>query len=181
MKNTRAAYRYALAVLGVAEESKQLDAVSNDFDQMDTLLKTSRDFLHFLKSPVINTEKKKVVLEEVFKGRVNQLTFLFIQLMTSKGRENILPEIIQQFKALRDKRLGILKAEVRSAVRLTPEQEQRLSEQLNKRTGKTIHLQFKEDPSVLGGFTVQYEDTVLDGSVRSQLQALADRFAAGSV
>ncbi len=181
MKNTRAAYRYALAILGVAEESKQLDAVSTDFDFMDGVIQSSREFQLFLKSPVITTEKKKVVLGEIFKDKVSQITNLFIQLCATKGREDILPEIIQQFKKLRDSRLGLLKAEVRIATQMSNEQQQLLIEQLNKRTGKSVRLDIKQDPSILGGFTVQYEDTVLDGSVRHQLEVLAGHFASGVV
>jgi len=181
MKNTRAANRYALAILSVAEEMKQLDAVSQDFDLMDAIIQSSHDFLLFLRSPVINAEKKKVVLNEVFKEKVSQATYLFIHLCTTKGREDILPEIIQQFKKLRDDKLGLLKAEVRIATQMSDEQQQLLIQQLNQRTGKSVRLDIKQDPSVLGGFTVQYEDTVLDGSVRHQLELLAGQFASGIV
>lgn len=181
MSNTRAAYRYALAILSVAEESKQLDAVSKDFEQMDSLLHSTREFLLFLKSPVINKEKKKVVLETVFKDRVNQLTYLFLRLMTTKGRENILPEIVLQFKKLRDQRLGLLTADVRVATPLSDDQQQALIEQLKKRTGKHVRLNVKQDSTVIGGLTIQYDDTVLDGSVRHQLELLAERFATGAV
>ena len=181
MSNTRAAYRYALAILGVAEDSKQLDAVSLDFDMMDGLIHSSRDFQLFLKSPVISKEKKKVVLGEIFKDKVNQLTYLFLQLCTTKGRENILPEIVQQFKKLRDTRLGLLSAEVHVATQMSNDQQKLLIEQLNKRTGKKVRLDIKQDPSIVGGFTVQYEDTVLDGSVRHQLEVLAGHFASGIV
>ncbi|MBI5214420.1 MAG: F0F1 ATP synthase subunit delta [Ignavibacteriae bacterium] len=181
MKNTRAAYRYALALLGVAEEIKQLDAVSNDFVLMDAVINQTREFLLFLKSPVINKEKKKRVLDEVFSGKVSKTTSVFLQLMTTKNRENILPEIIQQFNKLRDERLGILNTEVRSAVAISNEQQQAIIEQLKQRTGKNIRLKMKQDPSIIGGFTVQYEDTVVDGSVRRQLEVLAERFATGVV
>ncbi|MBI3195760.1 MAG: F0F1 ATP synthase subunit delta [Ignavibacteriae bacterium] len=181
MKNTRAAYRYALALLGVAEETKQLDAVSNDFIMMDSVINQTREFLLFLKSPIINKEKKKRVLDEVFKGNVSQTTSLFLRLMTTKNRENILPEIIHQFNKLRDERLGILNTEVRSAVVLSKEQQQAIIEQMKKRTGKSIRLKMKQDPSVIGGFMIQYEDTVVDGSVRRQLEVLAERFASGAV
>ena len=181
MKNTRAAYRYALAVLGVAEEVKQLDAVSNDFDMLDKLLHKSREFVLFLKSPVINKEKKKRVLDEMLKNKVSQTTHLFVRLMTTKGRENILPEIIQQFSKLRDKQMGIINAEVRSAVDLNDIQTQALSGMLRKFTGKNVRLNLKKDPSIIGGFAVQYEDTVIDGSVKRQLEVLAEKFASGTM
>ena len=176
MSNSRAAYRYALAILGVAEELKQLDRVGEDFVVLEKLITDSKEFYLFLKSPVINIEKKKSVLAETLKGRVCETTAKFVHLITVKGRENILPEIIRQFVQLRDERMGILRVAVRTAVAFTPQQEQQLIDQLKKVTGKDIRLSFVIDATVVGGFTAQYEDTVWDGSVSHQLEILRKRF-----
>ena len=176
MTESRAAYRYALAMIGLAEELKQLDKVSRDFEVMSSLVKQSRDFFLFLKSPVVNKERKKTVISEIVKGRVSEPTFRFLRLLISKGRETIVPEIIEQFSKLRDERLGVLKASVRAVQPLTPEQEKRLVEQLNRVTKKNPRLQFEKDENIIGGFIVQYEDTVWDGSVRHQLELLRQKF-----
>ena len=181
MANTRAAYRYALALLGVAEEAKQLELVARDLAELDSLLHRSRELVLFLKSPIVKRDKKKNVLNELFKDRLCKLTFLFLDLMARKGREELLPEIIQQFNKLHDKRSGILKADLRVAFPMADDQQKALIEQLNKRTGKDVRLTIKQDPSLIGGFTVQYDDTVLDGSVRHQLEMLEQRFIMGSV
>ena len=87
MAESRAAYRYALAMIGLAEELKQLDKVSQDFEFLSSLVKQSRDFFLFLKSPVVNKERKKTVISEIVKGRVGEPTFRFLRLLISKGRE----------------------------------------------------------------------------------------------
>lgn len=181
MAETRAAYRYALAIIGIAEETKQLETVSADFDALSGLMKGSREFYLFLKSPVINKEKKKSVLSDSLKGKVSEVTYQFLRLLMMKGREDIIPEIIQQFNKLRDERMGIVNVTVRSAITFTKEQEQQLAAQLNKVTKKKPRFQFVTDPSLISGFTVQYEDTVWDGSVRHQLELLRKRFVEGSV
>src|SRR5258708_6553471 len=119
MTESRAAYRYALAVLPVAEEMSALDRVSEDFRFIAELAAGSKDFSGFLKSPVINAEKKKRILTELFAGRVSELVMKFIMLLASKGREGLLVEAIHQFEVLRDRRLGILHSSVRTAVPFT--------------------------------------------------------------
>jgi F-type H+-transporting ATPase subunit delta len=66
---------------------------------------------------------------------------------------------------------------VTSAVALTPEQEQRLTDVLGRLYGRTIGLQVTVDPSVLGGLVVQVGDEVLDGSIAHRLEVAHRRLA----
>lgn len=180
MSDFRAAYRYALALLNVAEEQKKLDETNADLAGIEGLIADSREFAVFLKSPVINHEKKKHALTEILRGKIGDLTFRFVLLMTSKGREALLPEVIQQFHKLRDERLGILQVDAWSAIPFKPDQEQQLSRQLELATKKKVRLTYSLDPSLKGGFIVQHEDTVWDASVRRQLELLRERFMEGA-
>jgi F-type H+-transporting ATPase subunit delta len=63
-------------------------------------------------------------------------------------------------------------AEVRSAVELSDDQKQRLVTALQAATGKQVELKVIIDPTVLGGIVAQVGDTVIDGSVKTQLQQL---------
>ncbi len=181
MSEYKAAYRYALALIGVAEEVKALDAVNKDLSSIEVMHRESAEFMSFLKSPVVNKEKKKSVFIELFQGKVNDVTFKFILLLTAKDKEGILPEIIQQFYRLRDERLGILNVAVRTAVKFSDAQEKSLVNNLEQSTKKKIRLKYVIDKSIKGGFTVQHEDTVWDASVRHQLELLRLRFAEGAV
>lgn len=179
MAESRVAYRYALAILETAEEKKTLDRVSQDFEAVEQLIKSSHEFLLFLRSPVVNTQKKKSVLSELFKKRLSELSFTFILLLTTKNRETILPEIIEQFYRLRDERLGIENVTVRSAVTLTKEQEKKLVTRLEQVTKKKVRLHESVDKRLKGGMAVQIGDTVWDGSVAHQLEILRERLMKG--
>ncbi len=181
MSDVRAAVRYAQALLAVAEETRKLDAVSSDLEGIRALIAQVREFAVFLKSPVINIEKKKRVLTQLFKGRLDVLTSNFIHLLASKGRERLLPEIIGEFYRLRDEHLGIITVTAKSAVRLTPGEERELVTQLEKATRKKVTMTAVIDPSLVGGFTVQHEDTVWDASVRHELEVLRRRLIEGVV
>ena len=181
MIESRAAHRYALALVGIAEEMKKVDEVSNDFIFVEKLLQESRDFRSFLKSPVVTNQKKRRVFEAVLSGNIGDLAWKFILLLTSKDREVLLPEIIRQFYKLRDERRGILHAVARTVVSLTEAQEGKLIGSIQELTKKKVQLTYERDPSLIGGFTVQYGDTVLDASVKRQLELLQERFAEGSI
>ncbi len=177
MTNSRAAHRYALSILSVAEESRLIDRVSGDFALIEQMIVSSHDFALFLRSPVINMMKKRKALEAILGGRVSELTLKFVDLLVSKERESALLEIIHQFYKLRDDRLGILDVTVKVAVPMTKSQENELLNRLREATKKQVRIHFVRDPGLKGGFTIQYEDTVWDASVRRQLESLRQRFA----
>ncbi|MBI1806882.1 MAG: ATP synthase F1 subunit delta [Ignavibacteria bacterium] len=179
MSETRAAYRYALAILGVAEETKKLDVVGKDFEFIEMLIRETKEFAVFLKSPIVSIDKKKRVLTEILKESVSNLTMGFVMMLASKDREGLLPEVIQQFYRLRDQHLGILNVTTRTAVKFTNVQEQDLTRQVELATKKKVRMKFVFDPSLKGGFTVQHDDTVWDASVRHQLELLRERFVEG--
>lgn len=180
MADTRAARRYALALIGLAEEQKVLNLVAEDFDSLERLLRDSREFALFLTSPVVSMQKKKEILSTILRGKVSELTRHFVLLLTSKDREKLLGETIQQFNQLRDERLGILNVTTRTAVKFTGEEERRLIQQIERATRKKVRLNYILDPSLRGGFVVQHDDTVWDASVQHQLELLRRRFVEGS-
>jgi F-type H+-transporting ATPase subunit delta len=181
MSESRAAHRYATAIIEFALESNLLNEFGADFDALSRLMEESRELVLFLKSPVIKKEKKKTVLSDLFSGRVSATTFRLILLLAAKDREDLLPEIIRQFRGLRDERDGIIDVTVRSAVPFAGEQERRLIAQLRSVTGKQPRIRKVTDPSLIGGFSVQYADTVWDGSVSHQLARMRKQIAEGSL
>ena len=180
MSNIRAGYRYATAIIGVAAETKAIDAVQKDFQSLDALIRSSADLRAFLKSPVINAEKKKKILTEIFAKSVSELTMKFLLLLASNGREDVLPEIIRQYSRLRDERLGILDVKLEAVVPLSKAQEQEITGRLEKSSKKKVRLTTVLNPALKGGFTVQAEDRVWDASVRHELASLRERLVKGT-
>ena len=71
-----------------------------------------------------------------------------------------------------DERTGVVEARVQSAQAMTGPQTEALVAALARRTGKTIRLQLRQDPSILGGVKVQIGSTVYDASIQGQLRLL---------
>ncbi len=181
MSQMRIARRYAEALMMSADAEKQLEAVGTDLRELQSLIQTSADFRLFLRSPVIRHERKAEVLQTLFGKRLHAVTNRFLALLAEKGREDALPEIIEEFFRQQDEKLGIVRVDVRAAADLTREQSDRIRERFESLTRKTVRIEFSLDRALRGGFVARVGDTVFDGSVQHQLEELRKRFAETSV
>lgn len=180
MSNLRIASRYASALMELTNEQKKSDAVADDLLTVKNVLDASRELRQVLASPVIAKEKKQAVLRDVFKKKVGDLVQGYISQIVVKGRENILSDILTQYFILRDVQLGIVRVSVRTSVEFSAKQEKELAKQLEAMTKKKVEIAFSLDTSIKGGFVARVGDTVLDGSVKRQLEIMKMKLKQGS-
>ena len=102
----------------------------------------------------------------------------FVRVLAENGRLGLLPEIHEQFDALRNEREGVIEAEVVSAFELSKPQLADLVERLEKKTGKKVKAKVQLDKELIGGVKVVMGDKVIDGSARAQLGALENALKA---
>ncbi len=162
-----------------AEENKQVDRMATDVELLDRLMRESHEFHLFLKNPVINKEKQRALAAELFGKKLSSMTNDFLYLIAQKRREDLLPDIIQQFFALRDEKLGIVNVTIKAAVELSKDQQKKITSRFEGVTHKSVRLAFSLDKQVIGGFIARVGDTVYDGSVKRQLEMLREKFAKG--
>jgi F-type H+-transporting ATPase subunit delta len=176
MTHFRVARRYARALLTLAEESGRIEKISGDMETIRKAIRASRELELFLVNPVVHAEKKQRILREIFGKKINSLTLQFLMLVTGKGRENALPAIIEQFGLLVDEKLGIVRVEVSSVVAFDKKQQKKLIGQLEQYVSRTVIAQFSLDNRLQGGFVARLGDTVIDASIKRQLELLRNRF-----
>ncbi len=179
MRNLRVARRYAVALMSVAESAKLIDRVAADCDGIAGTIRGSRELRLLLASPLVPSAKKKAVFHALFEKSVSSLMLGFLDLMIAKSREIHLADIIDQFAMLRDEKLGIVNVDVTSAVELRPAEESGLAQALEQYTRKKVRVRVTLDKAIRGGLVVRIGDTVLDASIRRQLEILRERFRAG--
>ncbi len=175
MKGTRAAKRYAGALLDLSAEMKKTDPVAADMVMIHDWVSSSHELKSFLLSPIIDRARKKKAVEALFKGKVDELTEHFLYLLVDKERESLTDQIAVEFKRLYDDLLGIGTAKVRAPFRLDSAEGSKVQSTLEVLTGKKIRLSFSIDRSLVGGFLAQIGDTVYDGSVRRQLELIGQK------
>lgn len=177
MRNPKVAHRYAKSLLGLASERKVGEEVEKDLRLIDRMLTDNRELKVFLHSPVVKSAKKNKVLEALLQGNVSELTLAFIRILTSKGREMLLPEIVFHYLEQSRHQKGIVAANVTSASPLAEDDKARVAELLrlfNHDGG--VELTETVDPEIIGGFILKVEDRMVDASVSSQLRRLRREF-----
>lgn len=100
-----------------------------------------------------------------------------LRLLVTRDRVALLPEIATAFGELVDRRQGISKARITTAVELDDAQRRALVERLQDASGKRIEATFAVDPAIIGGARVQVGDHLVDASIRAQLDSLRTQLA----
>lgn len=176
MSSRKAANRYAIALFEVAKENKVLDKVLKDIEFMKATIDGSKELVLFLKSPIIKKDKKQAVLKELFESPTSDLTFSFISIIVRKDRESLLPLVTDAFIDVYNEAMGIIEIDVKTAEKLSDKETMSLKKALEVKTGKTVNLNITQDENLMGGMTVQINDTIIDGSVRHKLSELETLF-----
>lgn len=169
MKGTKSAIRYAKALLELAIEQNKVDLVVKDMEFFVNSLDENYDLHIFLKSPVINADKKLNVLNELY-SHFDVLPKSFIQLITKNGRESILPVIALSFIDLVKSHKNIIPVTLISATELSKTSKEKILSKV--KVSGTIELTEEIDSSLIGGFIIRIGDVQVDASVNSQLKKL---------
>lgn len=178
MADTRVASRYVKSLIGLAVEKGVLESVHDDMQMFDRICQTNRDLVSMLRSPIIRHEKKREILEKIFKGRVHALTFNIIDILTRKNREPLLPAIAREFHVAYNDYKGIGKATVTTTVAMDGALRSEIEGIVKKLSKKAqIELVEKTDADLIGGFVLNVEDLQIDASVKSKLKSLKLKFS----
>ena len=170
-----AARRYALALYQEAQDTGVTDRIDEDVETLSETLSGSRELVSLIQSPVIPRDKKDAVLQRLFDGNVEALTMRFLKLLVEKEREEMIPAVVAAYSDLRDARLGVVEAHVRTAKPLGYDETEELRKSLEAREGKTVRMKLDVDPALIGGLVVRIGDQVYDRSVRHQLGVLREQ------
>ena len=178
MKETRVASRYAKSLIGLAIEKGQLDAVHADMSLVESICADNRDLSLLLQSPIIKADKKHAILNQIFSGKLGEITTNFLDIIVRKRREVLIPDIASAFLLQYKIHKGITTAELTSAVKLDDELKERILKLVASETvGKQIDLVEKIDPSIIGGFMVRIGDKQIDASIARNISDLKKQFS----
>ena len=134
MQQPRLAGRYAKSLIDLAVEQNQLDKVYSDMQYLQAVCKQSSAFVNLLKSPIIQADKKRKIIEAVTTGKISNITEGFNRLLVLKGRENVLPEIVSAFIDQYNEIKGVHKVKITTAVAVSEERSE------ERRVGKECRL-----------------------------------------
>jgi F-type H+-transporting ATPase subunit delta len=173
---SRAAIRYAKAILDIAQTSGKADAVNIDMKSIVNAVAESTELKDFLSSPVIKMDVKKSALSEIFSNVQKETNSLFHLLFENK-RFEILEAIATEYIRLFDESNGIEVAKVTTAFPITPELETKVLAKIAEFSNKKITIENIVDPTIIGGFILRVGDQQYNASVANKLSELKREFS----
>jgi len=168
----RVAKRYGAAIFGAAKEAGVIKEVEADLKEVLALQRSDEKFRDFLLSPEVRRDQKRAIVDRLLSDRIGTLSMESIRLLLAKRREDLLPEIVEEYDELRRQDERVIYAKVTSAEPMSFDEKEALLAKLTQEIGKTLEPEFAVDPALIGGVRVAYENMVLDGSVRGGLARL---------
>jgi F-type H+-transporting ATPase subunit delta len=171
MQGSKAALRYAKAVLSLAKDQNLTKEVNDDMTLISNTISDSNELRVFLKSPVIKNSIKKDALQEIFKN-VNGTTSGMFGVLIENNRIDILAMVASKYRELYNQMNNVQVAKVTTAVPLTPALESKIQGKVRELTGNEAKIQNIIDESIIGGFILRVGDIQYNGSVNAQLNSL---------
>ncbi len=173
MANSAYAIRRAQEVFKAALEKRELNRWQSDLRRIASLAKDAT-LLALLENLEVRFDDKAKVLSERL-GDVNPEALKLVSELVAKGRLAEIGEIADEYQRLLDNYRGIEGAEVAevtTAIPLNDEDRLRLAQRITSLVGKPVVLTPKVDSSLIGGIIIRVGDKLIDGSIRSKLEAL---------
>ena len=168
--------RYSLALYELAEESNTIEQIEKHSLSIINLISKSEDFSSLVKDPTNKKEDQlKVILKISEKFNLNDLLTKFLSFLISKRRFFYLEKILKNFIETCSKKRGEIKAELIVAKDLSENEINNIKAELTKNFDSKIKLNYKNDPSLIGGLIVQVGSTMIDTSIKNKLQQIENR------
>ncbi len=175
MSESRAAIRYAKAILDLAVDNKATDAVEKDMRAVVATVSESKELRDMLASPVISSTSKKEALHKIFKGS-NAISEGLITMLVDNKRVAMLNEVALKYIILNEQLKGKDVAFVTTAVPMNAALEKKILKQVTSITGKEVTIENKVDESIIGGFVLRVGDLQYDASIANKLNNIKREF-----
>ena len=162
---------YAEAAFKLADEAGALAKWSETLSALAQVAQDAR-VRAAIADPNLSDAQVAGLFIAILAGKLGGDAENFVRVLAQYDRLELLPQIREQFEALKNEREGIVEAEVQSAFELSDAQLSDLVQRLEKKTGRKVRAQVSVDRELIGGVKIVLGDKVIDGSARAQLSAL---------
>jgi F-type H+-transporting ATPase subunit delta len=172
------ARRYAQAIFEIGRKQNTLDRTLDDVREIARLF-AHRKLAYLLREPKIPAQRKETAIRQALAPKVLPTSLNLALLVVQRGLVDLMQNIARELEqlVLDDKNQAI--AQVTTATKMDEAQLALVKKALERRTGKTILMQTKVEPDILGGVIARVGDQIIDGSVRYRLTTLQQQLLTG--
>ncbi len=161
---------YARALHGIAEANRCTEALSADLGHLVDFIRKTPSVRQFLSADDVTAPGKQNALLELLGGQLHPLLVPFILLLAAAGDIELLKPLATAFAATAAGETQTATGEIHSAVALSPEKLAAIEGEVSRTLNRKVRLQPHVMNNILGGIRVKVGDTVIDGTLDTQLE-----------
>ncbi len=165
---------YAQAVFKTAQTSNSSSEWSDMLSFLSVVMQ-DKEMIALIGNPKVNQQQLTTLLLDIAQDQLNEAGKNLLKLLVENGRLTLAPQISELYEALKADHEGYIDVEVISAYALSKEEKKSFATTLKKQLNKKVQITTSIDKSLIGGFLAKAGDTVIDGSIKGQLQQLAKK------
>jgi F-type H+-transporting ATPase subunit delta len=169
-------YAKSLFDLAMAKGGQEKVAeVGDELEQIIEMTRADSALAELFASPSITTDARGASLARLFKGKISDETYNFLQVMNNKGRLSALTGVVESLEEVAQEKFGMIEADVYTAYPATRDMVSDLTTRLAKALGKQVVVHTYTQPEMIGGVKIKIGDQLLDGSIATQLRKMQDK------
>lgn len=181
MKST-VARRYAKALIELGREDGLYEPYGKELRTVIPVFKGNPELSRTLLNPMYRLEERLNLMNRVSEGmKLSPVVTRFLAILIETRKISLLEDIGEAYSRLEDDLAGRIRATMEAAVDPKEEIVGNIKDKLKTITGKEVILAFRKDPALIGGLVLKIGNTVLDGSVRTQLELMKEKILEGVV
>ena len=161
--------RYARALLKSATELKVEEKVYADMIMLAACYVEVADLRATIENPMLLRSEKVRLLTTALGPDANELSKRFIELVLKEGREKVLQFMANSYITFYREQKNIIRGKLTTAAAVSEATEQKMKQMVESRTQGTVEFNTEIDPSIIGGFILEYDTYRMDSSVKTRL------------
>ena len=164
--------RYAESLFDLAKEENKVTQYLDDIKLVGEVQGSDPQIVQFFNHVLIENDKKIQLLDQSFKGNVDQYVLNFLKLLVQSRRIRYIDDIVKSYIKLSNQYLGIEEGMIYTPYELTDQQIQDIEKAISQKENKKVTLKVSIDPSLLGGIKVQIANRIYDGTIKNKVEML---------
>lgn len=176
MIDASVARRYARALFSLGLEDGRHEEYGEELDSVLAGLEQSRDAAAFLKNPGYTLAQRQAAVDAIASAlKLSPVVVSFLRLLAERQRVDGLGMVARAYRTMVDEKVGRMRATVTSPHPLSDREMKSLRDAIADMTGRTIVLDAKTDPGLIGGVVAQVGPRLFDGSLKTQLERMREQ------
>lgn len=182
MKKSAVAKRYAKALIELGQEEKRYKEIGAELRAIAEVFAANPELKRFALNPMYKLEERQGLVKKVVDAlKTSETVKRFLAILTETRDIGIIEDISAAYSVLEDELSGKIKVKVESATELDNSRIQEIGKKLSQLTNKEVMLTVEKNPALIGGLVFKIGNTILDGSVKTQLERVKEKIIQGVI